>query len=252
MANEIVKKEEGQLEVWGTRDYKQVVEKAKDIAGILSNVIQEKNLYTVIENKKYVHCEGWTLAGAMLGLFPVITEIREEKNPKGVKYIATCEIRTSDGRTIAKGQSECASWEKKRQKRHYEDFEIRSMAQTRAVSKAFRLLLSWIMVFGGYEPTPAEEMEAEVLKDEIIEQKTEEKPQPKQYTEQDLRKYYIVLSKMGIDKEKAKDLIEALYNTRTLKDLSTEQLDELFELVKQFKTKEAFEVYLSTLNKKGG
>jgi hypothetical protein len=252
MANEIVKKEEGQLEVWGTRDYKQVVEKAKDIAGILSNVIQEKNLYTVIEGKKYVHCEGWTLAGAMLGLFPVITEIREEKNPKGVKYIATCEIRTSDGRTIAKGQSECASWEKKRQKRHYEDFEIRSMAQTRAVSKAFRLLLSWIMVFGGYEPTPAEEMEAEVLKNEIIEeQKTEEKPQQKQYTEQDLRKYYIILNGLDIKPDRAKDLIEALYNTRTLKDLSSEQLNELFELVEQFKTKEEFEVYLSTLTKKG-
>jgi hypothetical protein len=194
------------------------------------------------------------MAGAMLGLFPEITEIREERNNRGVKYIATCEIRTSDGRTIARGQSECASWEKNRQKRHFEEYEIRSMAQTRAVSKAFRLLLSWIMVFGGYEPTPAEEMEAEIIKDEIIEeQKTKEKPQQKQYAEQDLRKlrkYYIILNKIGIGKEKAKDLIEALYNTRTLKDLNATQLDELFELIKQFKTKEEFEVYLSTLTKK--
>jgi hypothetical protein len=252
MANEIIKKEEGQIEVWGTRDYKQVIEKAKDIASILSKTIQDNKLFTDIQDKKYVHCEGWVMAGAMLGLFPEITEIREERNNRGVKYIATCEIKTSDGRTIARGQSECASWERNRQKRHFEEYEIRSMAQTRAVSKAFRLLLSWIMVFGGYEPTPAEEMEAEILKDEIIEeQKIEEKPQQKQYTEQDLRKYYIILNKIGVDKEKAKDLIEGLFNTRTLKDLNTEQLDELFELVKQFKTKEEFETYLSTLTKKG-
>jgi len=245
MTDEIVKKEEGQIEVWGTKD---LVEKAKDIAGILSDVIQERKLFTVIENKKYVHCEGWTLAGAMLGLFPVITEINEEKNQRGIKYIATCEIRTSDGRTIARGQSECASWEKKRQKRHYEEYEIRSMAQTRAVSKAFRLLLSWIMVFGGYEPTPAEEMEAEAVKDDIIEEDITQE----QKEQVDLKRYYIVLGNLGIDKNRAKDLIERMYNTRTLKDLTTGQFKALMGLAEQFKTKEEFEWYLGTLNKNGG
>jgi len=246
MANEIVKKEEMQMEVWGTKDYKQVVEKAKDIAGILSSVIQEKNLFTDIQGKKYVHCEGWTMAGAMLGLFPEITEIKEERNNKGIKYIATCEIKTSDGRIVARGQSECASWERNRQRRQYEEYEIRSMAQTRAVSKAFRLLLSWIMVFGGYEPTPAEEMEAETIKNEVIE---EQKTEQKQYTEQDLRKYYIILNGIGIKSDRAKDLVEALYHTRTLKDLSTEQLNELFELAESFKTKDDFETYMGTLTK---
>ena len=40
------------------------------------------------------------------------------------------------------------------------EFQIASMAQTRAVSKAFRLALSWVMTLAGYEPTPAEEMKS--------------------------------------------------------------------------------------------
>ena len=37
-------------------------------------------------------------------------------------------------------------------------FQLRSMAQTRACSKAFRNSLSWIVMMAGYSPTPAEEM----------------------------------------------------------------------------------------------
>lgn len=37
-------------------------------------------------------------------------------------------------------------------------FQLRSMAQTRAASKAFRLALSWVVVLAGFKSTPAEEM----------------------------------------------------------------------------------------------
>ena len=33
-----------------------------------------------------------------------------------------------------------------------------SMAQTRALGKAYRMALGWIMKMAGYEATPAEEM----------------------------------------------------------------------------------------------
>jgi hypothetical protein len=41
---------------------------------------------------------------------------------------------------------------------HRDDYALRSMAQTRAVAKALRLCLGWIMSLAGYEATPAEEM----------------------------------------------------------------------------------------------
>jgi hypothetical protein len=36
-------------------------------------------------------------------------------------------------------------------------FQLRSMAQTRAVSKALRNVLAWVVVLAGYNPTPPEE-----------------------------------------------------------------------------------------------
>lgn len=38
-------------------------------------------------------------------------------------------------------------------------FQLRSMAQTRAASKALRNALAWVVVLAGYRPTPAEELE---------------------------------------------------------------------------------------------
>ena len=38
-------------------------------------------------------------------------------------------------------------------------FQLRSMAQTRAGAKAFRNVLSWVVVLAGYKPTPAEELD---------------------------------------------------------------------------------------------
>ena len=38
-------------------------------------------------------------------------------------------------------------------------FQLRSMAQTRAGAKALRNALAWVVVLAGYAPTPAEEME---------------------------------------------------------------------------------------------
>ena len=37
-------------------------------------------------------------------------------------------------------------------------FQLRSMAQTRACAKAFRNVLSWVIVLAGYKATPAEEL----------------------------------------------------------------------------------------------
>jgi len=235
MEKEIIKKEGQELEVWGSRDPKEVVKKAEEIANIISNKILEKKLYTEIQGKNYVHCEGWTMAGALLGLFPRISEVREERSQRGVKFIATCEIITSDGRIVSRGVSECASWE--RNKKYQEEYAIRSMAETRAVSKAFRLLLSWIMAFSGFEPTPAEEVE-------------EQQEEVKKWTTEELKKYYIILGKIGINKEEAKNLIEALYQKRSLKELTEEQLEELFDLIKEFKTKQDFDNFIKTL--KGG
>ena len=44
-------------------------------------------------------------------------------------------------------------------KRSFDEYAICSMAQTRAVGKAYRLLIGWLMKSAGYEATPLEEMD---------------------------------------------------------------------------------------------
>jgi len=135
-----------------------IIEKAKTIAEIVSGLIEEKKLYHTIQGRKYVRCEGWTTMGALFDLYPTITELKKEKNGKEVTYTATCEIRRRDGQALTRAISSCSNME--RGKRNMMEFQIASMAQTRAVSKAFRLALSWVMTLAGYEPTPAEEMKS--------------------------------------------------------------------------------------------
>jgi 2,4-dienoyl-CoA reductase-like NADH-dependent reductase (Old Yellow Enzyme family) len=164
-------------EILPTKKPSETLRVAREIAKAVADVVEKRKLYSVIQGKKYVQCEGWTTMGAMLGLFPQIVEVKEERSDKGVKYIAVCEIRTSDGRLISRAESECASWEKNKEKQ--EEYAIRSMAETRAVSKAYRICLSWIMSLAGYEPTPAEEM---VINGQVVEQKVVDVPVPKPET----------------------------------------------------------------------
>ena len=93
-----------------------------------------------------------------------------------VKYVATVAVQTADGKIIGRAYGMCSSAEMRRNRktgqmepRWQDEYAIMSMAQTRATSKAFRLVGSWIMALAGYEPTPAEEIEAIA---ETIEQET--------------------------------------------------------------------------------
>lgn len=133
-----------------------IINKAQIIANIVSKLIEEKKLYHQIQGRKYVKCEGWTTMGALFNLYPTITDLQKEKNDKEIIYTATCEIKRPDGHTVTRAISSCNNME--RGKRGLAEFQIASMAQTRAVSKAFRLCLSWVMALAGYEATPAEEM----------------------------------------------------------------------------------------------
>lgn len=57
------------------------------------------------------------------------------------------------------------------------EFQLRSMAQTRAGSKALRNVLAWVAVLAGYKPTPAEEMDGI-----IVDHQSKTQAQPTTYT----------------------------------------------------------------------
>lgn len=128
-------------------------------ANKLKEFVVDQNLYTKIQGKNFVHVEGWQFAGASLGIQPVIKEV-VNLNPLGedgeMKWQATVELYRGDQR-VGAGVAICSS--KERGKRGFEEYAIISMAQTRAISKAYRNSIGWIMKLAGYESTPAEEMD---------------------------------------------------------------------------------------------
>ena len=128
------------------------------LATELSKLIKEKGLSSNIQGKQFVNVEGWQFCGASLGLMPIITSTQDLSNETTIKFMATCEVRNiTTGTVVAIGIALCSNAEKT--KRYFDEYAILSMAQTRAIGKAYRNLLAWLMKAAGFEATPAEEMD---------------------------------------------------------------------------------------------
>lgn len=138
--------------LFGTTDPVEIVAKARDVANALKDVIVQQKLISNIQGKEYVRCEGWTLLGTMLGIFPVNVWTREL--PDG--WEARVEARTMAGTVVGAAEAQCTKAEKMWSSR--EPYALRSMAQTRATSKALRMPLGFVVTLAGFEATPAEEM----------------------------------------------------------------------------------------------
>jgi len=157
--NAVVISEAVQLGVIQTTSPQDVVNKASEIATAVSQVVEKKRLYTIIRGRKYVHVEGWTTMGALLGVTP--REVECHRLDDG-GYVGTVELVRGDGAIIGRASAMVGMDEKDSKgnitwgKR--DEYARYSFALTRATGKAYRLAYSWIMQLAGYAPTPAEEM----------------------------------------------------------------------------------------------
>ena len=132
-----------------------LIQRATDMSTILSDVIEKKKLFSTIQGKKFVRVEGWETLGALCKCHPQIISCIPIMDGQG--YLAEAVVqRVGDNKILSRGLAMCTRKEKNWENR--DDYALFSMAQTRAVGKAFRLGFSWIMSLAGYEPTPAEEM----------------------------------------------------------------------------------------------
>ena len=154
--NELTKREE-QVSLANPKD-------VLNFANTLKGMIVDSKLYTNIQGKNYVNVEGWQIAGAFTGLFPVVEVVENLSSGNDYKYRAEVSLRDKDGNKVGYGVATCSN--KEPGKNRFEEYAIASMAQTRAVGKAFRLRIGWLLKVAGYETTPTEEMDAVVAKNE--------------------------------------------------------------------------------------
>jgi hypothetical protein len=138
------------------------------LANDLARFIKENKLFQNIQGREYVNVEGWQYAGARLGIMPIVDELISLGDASEVKYQSKVSLlNLRDGQIVGGGFAVCSN--KEQGKKFFQEYAIASMAQTRAIGKAYRNLLAWIIRAAGYEPTPAEEMEhaADVLESKM-------------------------------------------------------------------------------------
>lgn len=140
-----------QVELVSPRDF-------MSFATELKKLIVDNKLYTDIKGKNYVNVEGWQIAGAFTGTFPVVESVENLSDGDTYRYRAEVSLRDKDGNKVGSGVAVCTN--KEAGKTRFDEYAVASMAQTRAVGKAYRLKIGWLLKVAGYETTPAEEMDA--------------------------------------------------------------------------------------------
>jgi len=130
----------------------ETVAAASVYAKALAGVIEKQKLYTVISGKQHVRVEGWQLLATMLNLRPNVVWSRPLENG----WEARVEVYDREGAIRGSGEAMCTREEKRW--KTAEEYAIRSMAQTRAISKAVKGPAGFVVQLAGYEATPAEEM----------------------------------------------------------------------------------------------
>ncbi len=145
-----------QVTLFGTTDPTAVIEAATLAAAPLADVIRKQGLIVKIGQGEHVLVDGWTLLGSMLGVFPIVVSTTQLENG----WEATVEARTLAGAVVGRGDSMCLRSEQRWARA--DEYAIRSMAQTRATSRALKGPLGFVMKLAGFESTPAEEMTPEM------------------------------------------------------------------------------------------
>lgn len=167
-----VQEERGNVTLFGTNDPAEVIVRAARAATALKDVLVKQKLTTRIGSNDHVQVEGWGTLGSMLGVFAVkdgeVQEIPwpavvpkkllvQQEEGKTFGYTASYRAQTLSGEVVGGGEADCKRTESKWMAR--DDHALKSMAQTRAQSKALKAPLSFIVSMAGYESTPAEEMD---------------------------------------------------------------------------------------------
>lgn len=203
-----------------TENPREVVARASETANALAAVVKAKKLTTSIQGRDHVRVEGWTLLGSMLGVFPICTWSKKLENG----WEARVEARTLAGQLVGAAEAQCLRSEKTWAGR--DDYALRSMAQTRATSKALRQPLGFVMTLAGFEATPAEEMTIEDAHVTEVDSATE--PQVK-----NIRR---LISKLDAAGTLAADDVAAAmtkeYGTANVAELSKRQATDLIDRLK--------------------
>lgn len=136
-------------------------ESVMKLAEVLKDFILKNKLSSKIQGRDFVNVEGWQFAGTALGIIPIlesVNKITEGLKTNETKFEATVNLlNVNTGMVVGRGYALCSDTENG--KKGFQEYAIASMAQTRAIGKAYRNILAYVVKAAGFEPTPSEEMQ---------------------------------------------------------------------------------------------
>ncbi|HDY68408.1 hypothetical protein LCGC14_2017610 [marine sediment metagenome] len=138
------------------------IEYASEAATALKDIVDKKPKKVMVGGEQYIEFEDWQMIARFYNCTagiewtkPIMREAQKKQAVVG--FEARAQVLNKDGMVISAAEASCLrdedNWKFK------PEFQLRSMAQTRAMAKALRNVFAWVVVLAGYKPTPAEEME---------------------------------------------------------------------------------------------
>jgi hypothetical protein len=148
-----------------------MVAQGQRVAKILMQIVDARKDKVIIKGKTFLQFQDWQLVAKLIGHTTATVEWTKPIMQNGICIGWECKASAinKEGEVLSQAESACLRAEKNWVDK--DEFQLRSMAQTRACAKVLRNLFSLVVVLAGYEATPAEEMT-----DETLIKKTEFKP----------------------------------------------------------------------------
>jgi hypothetical protein len=138
------------------RDAESVLGEAANAARALQRVFETKQKRVVFNGQQYLEFEDWQTIARFYGCTARNVWSRYVQLGREIGFEARAEVVRSDGVVIGAGEGLCLKSERNWVAKPLP--QLRSMAQTRAGSRALQSVFRWVAVLAGYQGTPAEEL----------------------------------------------------------------------------------------------
>jgi len=211
-----------------------VLEEARRAAVALKGVIDQTKAVVKIGTSEHLKAEAWQTLGHFYGLAARTpddkTRFVQYGDVRG--FEVTAELwNIAAGTIVSEATAMCLNdeekwgvrtkyeWRGPKENRHRVAvgteqvplFQLRSMAQTRAISRVHANALKWVVVLGGWSPTPAEEVEGQNIPADGDAQPEMPKEKSKSgsplITEKQRKRMYAIGKGAGMNDEQMHDLI---------------------------------------------
>lgn len=135
---------------------KEILESGRKAAVELMRLVKMNNWTTRIGKKDHLSFEAWQAVAKFYGYTVRTTSTKYVEYGSAKGFEATAEVIDRNGAVVGSADGMCMLGESS-QWTGKPLYAIRSMAQTRACSRALRQILAWVIVLAGYAPAPTED-----------------------------------------------------------------------------------------------